>query len=51
MEIEAGMNMENLAIMGQATLKLISFWWPVIVFGIVGIFIVDRKVDQLKENQ
>jgi len=50
-EIEAGMNMENMAIMGRATLKLVSLWWPLIVFGIVGIVIADRKADQLKENR
>ena len=51
MEVEAGMNMENLAILGQATLKLFSIWWPVVVFGIVGIFWADSKVDQRKEKR
>lgn len=51
MEVEAGMNMENMAILGKASLKLLSFWWPIIVIGIVGIFWADRKVDQLKEGK
>jgi len=50
MEVEAGINMENLIIVGQACVKLISIWWPVILFGIVGLIWVDKKVEHLKEN-
>jgi hypothetical protein len=49
MEIEAGMNMENLAIIGAAFVKLLNIWWPIVVFSIVGVFIVDRKAAQMKE--
>jgi hypothetical protein len=51
MEIEAGMNMENLAIIGAAFLKMLSIWWPIVVIGIVGIIITDMKVDKMKENK
>jgi hypothetical protein len=51
MEIEAGVNMENLIIIGQAGVKLISIWWPVILFGIVGMIWADKQVEHLKENR
>ena len=51
MEVEAGMNMENLAIICAALLKMLSIWWPIIVFGVVGIIITDRQVEQMKRNK
>lgn len=51
MEIEAGMNMENLTIIVAAAAKLLSFWWPVIVFGIIGIAYSDRQVAKMKNNE
>jgi hypothetical protein len=49
MEIEAGMNMENLGIIGAAFVRLLDIWWPIVVFSIVGVFIVDMKAAQMKE--
>jgi hypothetical protein len=51
MEVEAGMNMENTVIVLQAYWKMFTYFWPIIVIGIVGMFWADRKVDQLKESK
>jgi len=50
MEVEAGMNMENLIILGKASMKMLSFFWPIVVVGIVGMFWAHKKESQLKET-
>lgn len=50
MEVEAGMNMENLVIIGKASMKMLSFFWPIIVVGVVGMLWVNKKEAQLKET-
>jgi len=51
MEIEAGMNMENTIIVLQAYWKMFTYFWPIIVIGVVGIIITDRQVEQMKRNK
>jgi len=51
MEVEAGMNMENLAIMGKASLKMLSFFWPIVVFFVVGMIWCDKKEKQMLEGK
>jgi hypothetical protein len=49
MEVEAGMNMENLAIIGKASWKMLSYFWPVVVLFIVGMIWCDKKEKQMTE--
>lgn len=51
MEVEAGMNMENLAIMGKASLKMLSFFWPIVVLFIAGMIWCDKKEKQMLEGK
>lgn len=51
MEVEAGMNMENLAIMGKASLKMLSFFWPVVVVFVVGMVWCNKKEKQMLEGK
>ena len=50
MEVEAGMNIENLTILGNATLNMVGIWWPIILFAVIGIFVVDRNAEQRLEK-
>jgi hypothetical protein len=51
MEVEAGMNIENLTMLCNATLKMIVLWWPIILFAVIGIFVVDHKAEQRLEKR
>ena len=51
MEVEAGMNIENLTLLCNATLKMIVLWWPIILFAVIGIFVVARHDKQLLEKR
>ena len=47
MEAEAGMNMENLAIIGKASLKMLSYFWPIVILFVVGIIWCDKNEKQM----
>jgi len=49
-EVEAGMNIENLTMLLNATYKLFVIWWPLVLFAIVGIFVVDRNAEKRLEK-
>jgi len=51
MGIEAGMTMENFNIVLLAYWKMFTYFWPVILFGIIGMLWADKKVECLKERK
>jgi hypothetical protein len=51
MEVEAGMNMENLIIMGKASLKVLSFFWPVVVVFVIGMIWYEPLRSSKLENE
>ncbi len=51
MEVEAGMNMENLAILGKASLKMLSFFWPVVAMFVIGLLWYEPIRDLNRGNE
>ena len=50
MEVEAGMNMENTAIVLQAYWKMFTYFWPLVLCAVVAFSISEWQLKNGKKN-